>query len=158
MSSTTSWLYEHRHEVLAHYEQFDAGNSRRSTQPACVSWWIIDSVTCHITSAIHSVLMQLQGHRLTLSEQKKQVEDLIVTLSNTIGAARDAPIDGMNEIETTHVIRNNWSVYVSEIQGFVEYMRDFSLTALENLDESTRNEVFQNIAFLIFDIVNGSIN
>ncbi|KAH6569337.1 hypothetical protein BASA62_004956 [Batrachochytrium salamandrivorans] len=85
MCSSTFWLTDHRHEVMDHYGAMPAGHPRRAIEPENAAFWILCSVTSTITSTIHSAVMRMQSHRLTLSQQQAIVKQLTVDLMLTIG-------------------------------------------------------------------------
>ncbi|KAH6577801.1 hypothetical protein BASA60_003877 [Batrachochytrium salamandrivorans] len=85
MCSSTFWLTDHRHEVMDHYGAMPAGHPRRTTEPENAAFWILCSVTSTITSTIHSAVMRMQSHRLTLGQQQAIVEQLTVNLMLAIG-------------------------------------------------------------------------
>ncbi|KAH9256198.1 hypothetical protein BASA81_005701 [Batrachochytrium salamandrivorans] len=85
MCSSTFWLTDHRHEVMDHYGAMPAGHPRRAIEPDNAAFWILCSVTSTITSTIHSAVMRMQSHRLTLSQQQAIVKQLTVDLMLTIG-------------------------------------------------------------------------
>ena len=71
---------------MAHYAEIPA--ARRASKPTSIVWWILCPVTSSIPSIIHTVVMRLQGHRLTLSQQESIIQQLAVDLMLTIGMER----------------------------------------------------------------------
>ncbi|KAJ1344447.1 hypothetical protein BSLG_001007 [Batrachochytrium salamandrivorans] len=106
MCSSTFWLTDHRHEVMDHYGAMPAGHPRRAIEPENAAFWILCSVTSTITSTIHSAVMRMQSHRLTLSQQQAIVKQLTVDLMLTIGVDK--------HFDEFHVVDEDQNVFLFE--------------------------------------------
>lgn len=92
-----------------------------------------------VTSTIHTVVMRLQGHCLTLIQQETHVQQLIADLMITIGMVRD--VDGVPNLGMNiHVIRGDFSVWYAEITTFIENLGHLEMKTLASLDSHNRGK------------------
>ena len=137
---------------MANYADIPA--ARCASETTSVVWWILCSATASITCIIHTVTMRLQRHRLTFSQQESIVQQLIVDQMLTIGM--DMQIGGFPDLDANlHAIQLDCAAEYSNIAAFIEDLRHFEMTWLAALDNHTRANLLDNIASLIFGIVEG---
>ena len=101
---------------MAHYAEIPA--ARRASKPTSIVWCILCSVTALITSTIHTVVMRLQEHRLTLSHLEPIIQLLVADLMPIIGMERQ--IGGFPDLDVNlHAIKFNCAAGYSNITLFV---------------------------------------
>lgn len=93
-----------------------------------------------ISKSIHTIVMLLQGQRLTLSKQEFQVHKLIVDLMVTIDVQRDST-NHANLDPATNVVCWRWYASLTEIIGFMHHLGHFYMIALESLNDLTRDKL-----------------
>ncbi|OAE24891.1 hypothetical protein AXG93_2931s1340 [Marchantia polymorpha subsp. ruderalis] len=106
----------------------------------CNAWWIVNAATTMISKSIHTIVMLLQGQRLTLSKQEFQVHKLIVDLMVTIDVQRDST-NHANLDPATNVVCWRWYASLTEIIGFMHHLGHFYMIALESLNDLTRDKL-----------------
>ncbi|RQM13322.1 hypothetical protein DD237_007280 [Peronospora effusa] len=74
MFFATSWITEHRNKIVTHYAEMST--VRRASDPKSVVYKILYSAIASITSTVYSVVMRLQGHRLTISQQESIIQQI----------------------------------------------------------------------------------
>lgn len=97
--------------------------------------------------------LRYHNHQLTLSQQQTHVELLIGELVLKINAVRNFNFENVDEF--AYIICNNWTTSYIDITSFIKDLGHFALTTINSLSEPIQQVFLYNVAFLIFDIVDG---
>lgn len=105
MFSAISWLDDHRHEINVHYSKIAVSFFRHASQHENDVWWTLNAATKNLTSAIHTMMIRFQVHRMTLNQQQINVQQFIDELMLTIMASRNFNVENLDDF--IHVICND---------------------------------------------------
>jgi hypothetical protein len=139
------WLLDKRRRLLEHIEE---------KNPACAptdDWWIICAAVCPVLCSISTTVVILQGKDIILSQQKVEIERLIVNLSSTLMIIAVADFNGLNDADLyTH---KNMCVLLTDIEAHVKDQGSWARDLLAAFSVESKKNLLSTISKASIDLI-----
>ena len=152
MSRVSSYLLQHRTEILEHYESQPI--ERRKSEPMPM-FWVYLAVVNVIATEVNDTVQRLQGKQALLSQQTLEIDSLIqriqrMTVAETI-SDETIPTHSSEDTIESHGFR----YLKTDLQGFLADQGLFVVQSIRQLEIEELTSIFDSVAEMLSTLVVG---
>jgi len=152
MSRISSYLLQHRMEILEHYESLPI--ERHKSEPMQM-FWIYLTVVNVIATEVNDTVQHLQGKQALLSQQTLEIDSLIQRIQRMTFAEKIS-----DEMIPTHspqdtVDSHGFRYLKTDLQGFLADQGLFVVQGIRKLKNEELSLIFDNVAEMLSTLVVG---
>lgn len=152
MSSVSEWFRLHRIAVLEYL------NAKTPSCSPSSQWWILISAIESFSRRCSITFRQLQGHKVTISQQRQHLACLVSDLLSDVGGKgplADADIDEYSDIPSMWLLSTcrKFAVNLQEVVNFVHDMGSFVSDRVDELEENLFATMVRDIGGLYVNAI-----
>ena len=144
------WMLEHRRRILEHIVE---------KEPVCApseAWWILCAAVAPLILTLNTTLVILQGRDLVLSQQQREIDNLIGNLCTFLQMKTDDEIDLTDKTANKDFVQDQgWCVLIDDVATHCKDQGSWSRDALSALSNNEQQEALLDIAHFSLHLVAG---
>lgn len=152
MSRVSSYLLQHRTEILEHYESLQI--ERRKSEPM-QTFWIYLAVVNVIATEVNDTVQRLQGKQALLSQQSLEIDSLIqrIQIMSFAEIISDEPIP--THLPEDTVDSHGFRYLKTDLQGFLADQGLFVVQGIRELENEELSSILDSVAEMLSTLVVG---
>ena len=152
MSRVSSYLLEHRIEILDHYQEICSERCKSEPLP---SFWIYLAAVNVIATDINDTVQRLQGKQALLGQQSFEIEECIKRIRKLSFAEDVVEVDSRTDPIEDVIQCNGLSYWKRELYGFLADQGLFVVHFMRGLQPDEIDKILENVAEMFSTLIVG---